>query len=346
MESENFHYYDLDKNGFLSFDEFVNIFKSDSAIDGTHYTDDQIKNEINETIMKIQDLNKDGQISFGENEYSRLGADFDGKSFTKQQHASSAGLQANNELFEEIGYDQDHDEKITLEEIKAKDAQLLQDQKFMQDLKALDTDHDGFISKEELNSATQSIKDKCVNIENLNKYGKISIVEVLLAENGGNDLTKAYLESKYGKGYAQMLLNKYDNDNNGVITSKELETNISNGNSNENSNGSTNNKSDNESANNKSNGISTGAIIGIIIGAVVLVGLIVGLIIYFSRKKKEKGDPKENAVGEEKEEKEGEDDQEEREHEEEEKEGNSFEKNNKKANYKIDSIAASDKSIV
>ena len=343
MESENFHYYDLDKNGFLSFDEFVNIFKSDSAIDGTHYTDDQIKNEINETIMKIQDLNKDGQISFGENEYARLGAAFDGESFTKQQHAKNAGLQSNKELFEEIGYDQDHDEKITLEEIKAKDAQLLQDQKFMQDLKALDTDHDGFISKEELNSATQSIKDKCVNIENLNKYGKVSVAEVLIAENGGNNLTKAYLESKYGKGYAQMLLNKYDKDNNGVITSKELETNISNGNSNENSNASSN-----ESTNNKSNGISTGAIIGIIIGAVVLVGLIVGLVIYFSRKKKEKGDPKENTVGEEKEEKEGEGDQEEREHEEEEKEeeGNSFEKNNKKANYKIDSITTNGKSII
>ena len=134
-------------------------------------------------------------------------------------------------------------------------------------MKTLDTDHDGFISKEELNSAEQSIKDKCVNIENLNKYGKISLGEVLLAENGGNDLTKAYLESKYGKGYAQMLLNKYDNDGNGTITSKELETQYSN-------------------ENNKSNGLSTGAIIGIIIGAVVLVGLIVGLIVYFSRKKK------------------------------------------------------------
>ena len=323
MMPENFHYYDLDKNGFLSFDEYANIFKSDSAIDGTHYTDDQIKNEINEVIMKIQDLNKDGQISFGENEYSRLGADFDGKSFTKQQHASSAGLQANNELFEEIGYDQDHNGTITLQEIKAKDKQLLQNQKFIQDLKALDTDHDGFISNAELNSATQSIKDKCVNIENLNKYGKVSVAEVLIAENGGNDLTKAYLESKYGNGYAQMLLNKYDNDNNGVITSKELETNISNENSNENSNESTNNKSD---------GLSTGAIIGIIIGAVVLVGLIVALIVYLSRNKKKNKEASAEKENEDKTKKEN--------------EGNSFEKNNKKANYKIDSIAASDKSIV
>ena len=110
---ENFHYYDLDKDGFLSFDEYANIFKSDSAIDNTHYTDNEIRNQIND-IMNAQDFNKDGLISFGENEYSRLGADFDGKSFTKQQHARSAGLQANNELFEEIGYDQDHNEEITL----------------------------------------------------------------------------------------------------------------------------------------------------------------------------------------------------------------------------------------
>lgn len=315
---ENFHYYDLDKNGFLSFDEYANIFKSDSAIDNTHYTDNQIRDKIND-IMSIQDLNKDGLISFGENEYTRLGVDFDGKSFTKQQHAKSAGLQANNELFNEIGYDQDHNGQITLEDIKAKDAQLLQDQKFIQDLKALDKDHDGFISNEELNSAKQSIKDKCVNIENLNKYGKISLGEVLLAENGGNDLTKAYLESKYGKGYAQMLLNKYDNNDNGIITAKELETNMANENS-------------NESTNNKSDGPSTGAIIGIIIGAVVLVGLIVALIVYLTKNKKKNKEASAKKENEDKTEKEN--------------EGNSFEKNNKKANYKIDSIAASDKSIV